>query len=459
MIDTHAHLDFPQFDSDREEVIKSGFEHGLEAVVNIGTDLDTSRRSLDLANRYENIFAAVGVHPHDAKAVPPDYLDQLRKMASISSDSKKKVVAIGEIGLDYYRDMSPRDIQRKIFREQLDLARTFDLPVVVHIREAMEDSLKILRDSGVIKGILHSFPGDSTQAKIGIDMGFSISFAGPITYPKSTRAEVAALLPLSRIVAETDSPYLTPQVFRGKRNRPEYVRYVIEKLAEVFAPYTFEDIERITSLNARLLFGLPIDKSPRYVYKIRHSLYINLTNRCSNNCQFCIRKGKRGGIVGGHYLFLSSEPSVPDVVNAIDAQKDFDEVVFCGLGEPTLRLKELLEIATILKKKGHKIRIDTNGHGSLINKTDVPARLAGLIDKVSVSLNAPDSATYVKLCKPDRGEEAYQAMLKFIKDCVPLMIPVEASVVDLPEVDIEASRQLADKLGASFRVRRYVVGE
>lgn len=459
MIDTHAHLDFPQYDSDREEVIKSGFEHGLEAIVNVGTDLESSRRSLDLASRYENIYAAVGVHPHDAKAVPLDYLDQLRKMATGSPDSKNKVVAIGEIGLDYYRDMSPRDIQRKIFREQLDLARTIDLPVVVHIREAMDDSLNILKDSGVKKGVLHSFPGDSAQAKIGIAMGFSISFAGPITYPKSTRAEVAASLPLSRIVAETDSPYLTPQAFRGKRNRPEYVRYVIERLAEVFAPYTFEDIERITSLNARLLFGLPIDKSPRYVYKIRRSLYINLTNRCTNNCQFCIRKGKRGGFVGGHYLFLSSEPTAADVINAIETQKDFDEVVFCGLGEPTLRLKELLEIAAILKKKSHKIRLDTNGHGSLINKTDVPAKLVGLIDKVSVSLNAPDSATYIKLCKPDRGEEAYQAMLKFIKDCVAVKIPVEASIVDLPEIDIEASRRLAEKLGASLRVRRHVSNE
>ena len=459
MIDTHAHLDFPQYDGDREEVIQSGFEHGLEAIVNIGTDLETSRRSLDLASRYENIFAAVGVHPHDAKAVPPDYLDQLRKMATGSPDSKKKVVAIGEIGLDYYRDMSPRDIQRKIFKEQLDLARTLDLPVVVHIREAMDDSLRILRDSGVKRGILHSFPGDSAQAKIGIDMGFSISFAGPITYPKSTRAEVAASLPLSRIVAETDSPYLTPQAFRGKRNRPEYVRYVIEKLAEVFAPYTFDDIERITSINARLLFGLPIDKSPRYVYKIRRSLYINLTNRCTNNCQFCIRKGKRGGIVGGHYLFLSSEPTVADVIDGVNSQRDFDEVVFCGLGEPTLRLKELLEIATILKKKGHKIRLDTNGQGSLINRTDVPAKIVGLIDTVSVSLNTPDAATYVKLCKPDRGEEAYQAMLKFIKDCVDLKIPAEVSVVDLPEVDIEASRQLAIELGATFRIRRFVPGE
>ncbi|HBZ01460.1 MAG TPA: hypothetical protein DEO84_09100, partial [candidate division Zixibacteria bacterium] len=256
MIDTHAHLDFPQFDSDRDQVIRDGFEHGLEAVINIGTDLATSRASLDLARRYENIYASIGVHPHDAKNCPADYITQLRHLVEDDSKSDKKIVAIGEIGLDYYRDLSPRDIQKRIFREQLELAKSLNLPVVVHIREAMADSLAILRESGVRRGVLHSFPGNVAESRAGIDLGFFISFSGPITYPKSNRAEVAATLPLSRIVAETDSPYLTPQAFRGKRNMPEYVRFVIEKLAEVFSPYTFDDIERITSYNARRLFGL-----------------------------------------------------------------------------------------------------------------------------------------------------------------------------------------------------------
>jgi TatD DNase family protein len=285
-------------------------------------------------------------------------------------------------------------------------------------------------------------------------MGFFISFAGPITYPKSSRPEVAASLPRRRIMAETDSPYLPPQSFRGKRNKPEYVRFVIEKLAEIFSPYTFDDIERITSYNARRLFGLPMDRTGKIVYKIRRSLYINLTNRCSNKCEFCIRLHQ--GVVAGHYLRLKSEPSASDVLAAIDKEKDFDEAVFCGLGEPTLRLKELMQIARAMKERKIPVRLDTNGHGSLINKIDLPSKLAGLVDKVSVSLNAQDADTYIKLCKPDRGKESYEAMLKFVKGCVSNHIETVATVVDLPEVDIEACRKIAQSLGAKFHVRHYV---
>jgi TatD DNase family protein len=178
----------------------------LEAVVNIGVDLETSRKSIELAEKYDKIYATVGIHPHDSGNAPRDYLKQLENLTS-----HKKVVAIGEIGLDYYRDHSPRDIQRRVFREQLDLAVKLDIPVVIHVREAMEDSFKILESSGIKKGVLHSFPGDEIEAKKALEMGFFISFAGPITYPKSTRARVATSLPLSKILAETDAPYLTPQ--------------------------------------------------------------------------------------------------------------------------------------------------------------------------------------------------------------------------------------------------------
>ena len=258
MIDTHAHLDFPQYDGDRENLIKDSFEKGLEAIINIGTDLETSQKSLNLANRYDAIYTTIGVHPHDSKNVPSDYMNRLRALAA--GDYLKKIVGVGEIGLDYYRDLSPRDIQKRVFREQLELAKDLKLPVVVHIREAIQDSMQILRESGINRGVLHSFPGSKEEAKAAIEMGFYISFAGPITYPKSNKAEVAESLPLSRILVETDSPYLTPQTFRGQRNKPLYVRYVIEKLSSVFSPYTFNDIERITSLNARQLFNLPIDK-------------------------------------------------------------------------------------------------------------------------------------------------------------------------------------------------------
>lgn len=449
MIDTHAHLDFPQYDGDRDDVIESGFRNGLEIIINIGVDLETSRNSIELAQKYEKIFAAVGIHPHDSGKAPKDYIDSLKALAAFP-----KVMAIGEIGLDYYRDKSPREVQRDVFARQLALAKELGLPVVIHIREAIDDAMKIIEKSGVRKGVLHSFPGDTAAAKSGIDLGYLIAFAGPITYPNSTRAIVAGSLPLSKIVTETDSPYLTPQAFRGKRNKPDYVRYVVEKLASVFAPYTFDDVERMTSHNARKLFALPMDKTPRIVYKIRRSLYINLTNRCSCNCYFCPRIAG-DGFVGGHYLRLRSEPSADDVMREIERHTDFDEVVFCGLGEPTMRLKELLDIAARLKKRGIFIRLNTNGYGSLINKTDLPSKLAGLVDKVSVSLNASDADTYIEICRPDRGPEAYKAMLDFVKECVRLKIQADVSAVEIPDIDIAACRALAEKLGANFRLRKY----
>lgn len=448
MIDSHAHLDFPQYDKDRDKVIESGFQNGLEAVINIGVDLESSRKSIELAEKYEHIYAAVGIHPHDSGNVSEDYIERLKTMAA-----HLKVLAIGEIGLDYYRDHSPREDQRRAFASQLSLAKELDLPVVIHSREAMEDSIKIIRDSGVNKGVLHSFPGDEHEAEAAIDLGFHISFAGSITYPKSTRPRVAESLPLKKILTETDSPYLTPQAFRGKRNKPEYVRHVIEKLTGIFSPYTYDDIERITSYNARCLFNLPPLKTAKIVYKIRRSLYINLTNRCSCNCYFCPRN-TGNGYVAGHYLLLQREPSVAEILNEIEKQTDFIEVVFCGLGEPTLRLRELLEIAGKLKLKGHFVRLNTNGHGGLINKLDLPSKLAGLVDKVSVSLNAPDADTYVEICKPDRGDEAYRATLDFIKSCVRSNVQTEISAVELPEIDMEGCRTIAEELGATFRPRK-----
>ncbi len=450
MIDSHAHLDFPQYDSDRSKVIEEDFESGIEAIVNIGVDLATSRKSIALAEKYEHIYATVGIHPHDSGNAPKDYLKRLEDLAS-----HKKVVAIGEIGLDYYRDHSPRDIQREAFERQLELALKLDMPIVVHIREAIEDSFKILEKSGIGKGVLHSFPGEEIEARKALEMGFFISFAGPITYPRSTRMDVAASLPLSKIVVETDAPYLTPQSFRGKRNRSSYVRYVIEKLSEIFEPYTYYDIERITSHNARRLFGLPFEKIPGIIYKIRRSLYINLTNRCSCNCYFCPRSGSNDGFVSGHYLFLRKEPSVKEVLEAVERESGFDEVVFCGLGEPAMRLKEMLEIAENLKIKGHKIRLNTNGHGSLINKIDLPSKLAGKVDRVSVSLNAQDADTYVEICKPDRGRESFNAMIEFVKGCKKTGIETVVSVVNLPEIDIEACKKLASDLGVSLRIRSY----
>ncbi len=249
LVDSHAHLDFPQFDADREAVIERAREAGLVAILNVGTDLASSRAAVALADRYDFIYAAVGVHPHDAKTVTPAVLEDLRELAR-----HPKVVAIGEIGLDYYRDLSPRPVQRRVFAQQLALAAELGLPVVVHSREAHDDVLAALQDWQGVGGVLHSYSGGPERLEEVMALGFSIGLSGPVTFRKAHRLRaVAAAVPLDRLLVETDCPYLTPVPYRGRRNEPAYVRYVAEAVARARG-VSVEDVARATTENARRLF-------------------------------------------------------------------------------------------------------------------------------------------------------------------------------------------------------------
>jgi TatD DNase family protein len=251
LIDSHAHVDFPQFDNDREAVIERARGTGLVALVNIGTNLDTSRASVRLAKVYDFVHATVGIHPHDADKANPEALDDLRSLAGHPT-----VVAVGEIGLDYYRDYSPRAAQRQAFQDQLTLASELGKPVVVHSREAHDDVLGILDDwDGV--GVLHTYAAGPQRLAEVLDMGFYVGISGPVTYSRAEGLRrVARAVPLDRLLVETDCPYLTPEPHRGKRNEPAYVKVVAEAIAEARG----ESIQRVaeaTTENARRLFRLP----------------------------------------------------------------------------------------------------------------------------------------------------------------------------------------------------------
>jgi TatD DNase family protein len=268
-IDTHAHLDAPRFDADLDAVLRRAREAGVRSIVTVGADLTSSRAAVALAERHEGVYATVGVHPHEAHTVDRSALNELRDLAA-----HPLVVAVGEIGLDYYRDLSPRDAQRFAFESQLALAVEVSRPVVIHIRDqrdragAYDDVLSVLRtwssglqsiDSPTLTspGVLHCFSGTPEVAQVALDLGFYLGVDGPVTFPNAHALQsMVAELPLEHLLLETDCPYLAPQARRGKRNEPAYLPYIAEKIAELkgLSP---SEVARTTTRNAQYLFSLP----------------------------------------------------------------------------------------------------------------------------------------------------------------------------------------------------------
>jgi TatD DNase family protein len=254
LFDTHAHLHFPEFDTDREAMLGRAREIGVRRILTIGTEPDSSRAAVELAEREADVWAAVGIHPHDAAAADEAALREIARLAA-----EPRVVAIGEIGLDYFRDLSPREDQQATFRALLGLARRVAKPVVVHCRDAHEDVLRILTEERVadVRGIMHCFSGDVGVARRCLDLGLLISLAGPVTYPNARALpEVARFIPEDRLVVETDCPFLPPQGHRGQRNEPAYLAITAARVAELRGEPIEAMAARLTA-NACALLGIP----------------------------------------------------------------------------------------------------------------------------------------------------------------------------------------------------------
>lgn len=257
LFDTHTHMDAPQFDEDRHEAIERALAQGVTRMINIGFNRDTIPTTMKLAETYDFIYAAVGWHPQDAITMKEEDLDWIANLCK-----HEKVVAIGEIGLDYYWDTSPKEVQHEVFRKQIRLARELGMPISIHNRDAHEDVVRILREerANEIGGVMHSYSGSWEIAKMCLDLGFHLSFGGPITFKNAKQPkEVLAKTPLDRLLIETDSPYLTPHPFRGKRNETGHVRLVAEAAAELKG-ISVEEIAEITTQNALERFGIPSNR-------------------------------------------------------------------------------------------------------------------------------------------------------------------------------------------------------
>ncbi|MFC3882055.1 TatD family hydrolase [Bacillus songklensis] len=253
LFDTHVHLNADQYKEDLEEVIQRAQEAGVEYMVVVGFDRETIQKAMEITEAYDFIYASVGWHPVDAIDMTDDDLKRIEELAA-----HPKVVALGEMGLDYYWDKSPKSIQKEVFRKQIRLAKKVKLPIIIHNRDATEDVVQILREEQVqeVGGIMHCFTGSLEIAKQCMDMNMYISFGGPVTFKNAKKPkEVAAEIPMERLLIETDCPYLTPHPYRGKRNEPGYVSYVAKQIAEL-KQVSYEELAQKTTENAKKLFGI-----------------------------------------------------------------------------------------------------------------------------------------------------------------------------------------------------------
>jgi TatD DNase family protein len=252
LIDTHAHLNMADFDPDREAVVKRATEANVGAILDVGTDAASSRKAVTLSKTYSAVFAAAGVHPHEASKISDD---DFRNIESLLAETK--VVAVGEIGLDYHYRFSPEDVQQRVFRKQIEIGRMFHKPMIIHVREAMPDALRILEEmqSFEYRGVFHCYGGSKQDIPKILDMGFHVSFTGVVTFNNFKQQDMVAAVPLDRLLLETDSPYMTPVPFRGRRNEPAFIIYTAKRLAEIHR-ISPEWIVDQTTANAKSLFGL-----------------------------------------------------------------------------------------------------------------------------------------------------------------------------------------------------------
>lgn len=452
MIDTHCHLDLLE----KEHFEEAINDESLEYLITIGFDKKTCENALNIASKYDKVYCAVGFHPNDVADITEKDILWLEDLA----ESNKKVKAIGEIGLDYYRSKDLKDKQIEYFNIQLELAKKLGLPVVIHSRDAEEDTIKVLESHQNVGGVLHCFSGSLEFMRKGVELGFYISYSGNITFKNAqSLREVVSKTPTYRLLIETDSPWLAPVPHRGEKNKPSFIWHTAKVMSELIPNSSLEDIDRTTSANAKLCFNLGFDKNEDTItYVINNKLYINPTNKCNLHCRFCERETDRNFMVKGYWVWTRRDPSADDIIREIPNPEAYDEIVFCGYGEPTLRMDVIKEVSSYIKSKSPntKVRVDTNGLYLAFGKKEDLENLRGLVDTFSISLNAPDENTYNEVCRPPY-KNAFSLLIEFIKTVKELGFEVITTAVTYPGVDIDATEKLALELGTKFRKREWEV--
>ncbi len=411
-----------------------------------GITLDTSRLAEAMADVRSGIFAAAGIHPgHCGEG----WAEEMGKLTGMLVSPG--VVAVGETGMDLYRDRSAEKRQRECFAEHVRMAGAFGLTLVVHSRSAEAEVLEVLGGEPSVPVIMHCYTGPSEHALRAAERGFYIGFTGPITYRANGRLrELAAALPRDRILIETDSPFLSPEPVRGRRNEPAYLVHVAETLSEVLEQ-DLDETARILMRNSMRAFQLEDPRRTDLIYELYGNLYLNITGLCSNHCRFCIRDRTDG--LGGYYLRHHHEPD-PDRLRALVGflpPGSGRELVFCGYGEPTMRHLLLEELARSAAGKGYRVRLNTNGTCLQRLSRRETLRMLEPFHTVSVSLNASSMEEYDRICRPS-GRGAWDSLMEFL-ELAGGRVGIRATAVRYPGVDMDAVGKLAEELDLPFRVR------
>jgi TatD DNase family protein len=418
MIDSHCHLNSHHFEDDREIAIARAVSDGIVAFMNIGFDRESLRETLGLVERYPFMLGAAGVHPHDAASLNDALAADVR-----SALDHPRIVAVGEIGLDFYRNLAPRETQEAVFRTMIALAREKDKPIVIHCRDAFDEVVAMLAAEGSsYRGIFHAFSGDPAQAQRVFDLGFHVGIGGVVTYRNARLAETVASLPLERLVLETDSPYLTPHPWRGKRNEPSFMLHVARTVAKVKG-LSLAEVARITTENYLAAMGVSAGILPRPVYTVDDAAYIQAA---------------------------FAEPADLDAIPA-----DAVEAVLTGVADPLERLDHVLALATRAKERGLRVRVNAGGLANHAAGRDVTPELAGKVDEIVVIFYGPTAEAHNRIALPAVSPEEWESMRDFVRCSAAAGIDTVCEFVAAPGFEADPCRVFAKDLGAQYDIRMY----
>ncbi|PIE52889.1 hypothetical protein CSA37_04405 [Candidatus Fermentibacteria bacterium] len=446
--DSHAHLHFSHFDEDLDAVVRKAAAAGITDVMIPSVDVETSRKSAEIASA-AGYKSAAAFHPEHL----PSHEEAWQELKSVVL--KASVAAVGETGLDLHHRTFPFSKQLEWFHRHISFAQSISYPLIVHSRKAEAQVLSELPENPGIPVILHCWNGDAELTEKAVARGFYIGAAGPVTYRKNRNLRnVIASVPPELLLAETDAPFLPPEPYRGRRNEPAYTAMVIRKIRELMkGNHSIEETSFILWENAMRAFKLhPLNRRADIVYTYCGSVYINLTSKCQNNCSFCISRYQDG--LDGYYLRHREDPSEELVLSTIEAfpLESFGEAVFCGFGEPTLRPELLRKCAAVISARGLQTRLNTNGLCIGFLGRDKAVELMNSFDAVSISLNASGEKEYERICSPE-DKSAWNNLLEFIRLAKAELPSVAVSAVSGSGADIHRVQKLADRLNLNLKVR------